>query len=144
MESPPRYVALRDLFLQQGNDVKTTPANRQHSTSYHIPFACNSAVDRRYVYRSIESHDLTGNYSDTNWDVVLISYAGGSDRERRITTEECEEITNRNPIARRLEYSDFEANDSFRDDFCFDREYFGRTSFKREPDDRGKWSFFPY
>ncbi|CAD1477154.1 unnamed protein product, partial [Heterotrigona itama] len=108
-ESPPRYVALRDLFLPtQENHVKTTPVNRQHSTRHDRSVACNLIGDR--------------------------SYPDGSYRERRITTEERDEITERNVIARRLEYSDFEANDPFRgDDFCFDREYSPYAASKPRP-----------
>lgn len=72
---------------------------------------------------------------------LISSCAGGGYRERRITTEECEEITDRNTIARRLGYSDFEANDSFRDDFCFDREYF--RSAKPRTEDGGKLFIYP-
>ncbi|CAL7935349.1 unnamed protein product [Xylocopa violacea] len=105
LESPPKYVALRDLFLGQEYDLRTTPTNRQHST-----FPCNLTVDD--------------------------SYAGGGYRDRRIAMEECEEITSRNPTARRLEYSNFEASRLSRDDFCFDREYPGYGAFRSRPEDR--------
>ena len=72
---------------------------------------------------------------------LISSCAGGGYRERRITTEECEEITDRNTIARRLGYSDFEANDSFRDDFCFDREY--SRSARPRTEDGGKLFIYP-
>lgn len=72
---------------------------------------------------------------------LISSCAGGGYRERRITTEECEEITDRNTIARRLGYSDFEANDSFRDDFCFDREY--SRSARPRTEDGGKPFIYP-
>lgn len=72
---------------------------------------------------------------------LISSCAGGGYRERRITTEECEEITDRNTIARRLGYSDFEANDSFRDDFCFDREC--SRSARPRTEDGGKPFIYP-
>ncbi|KZC12046.1 hypothetical protein WN55_03126 [Dufourea novaeangliae] len=98
MESPPKYVALKDLFLPPENDIRQfTPTNRQ--PRYDSSIEISLSVDR--------------------------SCAGGSYLERQDATEEYDEITSRNPIARRLEYSDFEGNGSFRNvgDFSFDREY---------------------
>ncbi|XP_076635491.1 uncharacterized protein LOC143348780 [Colletes latitarsis] len=96
IESPPKYVALRDLFLPQENDAKPSHTNRQRS--------------------------LTSEFSPC----VDHSYAGVSYLDEQNATEECAEITARNPISRRLEYSDSEANGSLRDaiDCAFDREYF--------------------
>ncbi|XP_076248687.1 uncharacterized protein LOC143188363 [Calliopsis andreniformis] len=107
IESPPKYVALKDLFLPPGNDVKGAHINHHH-------------------YRYESSFDsLPGDRS----------YAGGSYLDGQNAAEECVEITERNPIARRLEYSDFDANGSFRDvtDFCFDREYSACKLSKTKP-----------
>ncbi|XP_053972271.1 uncharacterized protein LOC128873016 [Hylaeus volcanicus] len=117
IDSPPKYVALRDLFLPPENDFKQSYTNRQQ---WHDP--------------SFE-YSL---YSDR-------SYAGGSYLDEQNATEECVEITDRNPISRRLEYSDFETNGSFRDasDFCFNREYAVWTPSKVKSGDSGKCSFKP-
>lgn len=65
-ESPPRYVALRDLFLPQENHVKTTPVNRQHSTR-HDPFvACNLIGDRRQTPIDRTDRLNRGHHDKTN------------------------------------------------------------------------------
>lgn len=77
--------------------------------------------------------------------VVSVSYAGGNYLERQNASEECGEITSRNPIARRLEYSDFEVNGLCHDagDFCYDREYSACTPWKVKRPDSGKWFSVP-
>ncbi|XP_076656368.1 uncharacterized protein LOC143361013 [Halictus rubicundus] len=115
IESPPKYVALRDLFLPQENDMKhLTTINRQQQ--YDSSMEISMSSDR--------------------------SYAGGSYLERQNVTEECDEITSRNPISRRLEYSDFEANGLFHDagDFCYANEYSACTPSKvKRRDNSGEW-----